>query len=129
MIQYTHNTHDITSLPLSSSYFLSSSLQSCPIIFIPTFCMSQMFCCPTEVCQLQIILIKDNLLSIHYELPPSSKITSVRELRGALGYYTHIHIHINLVQVFVLISNFFFFCSPDFRLQFFFPTVHNSLLC
>lgn len=77
MIQCTHtNTHCITSLP-PFFLFLSFSLPSCPIIFVPTDCMSQTFCHPTEVCQWQITLIKENPLTTHYELPPTSKRPSV----------------------------------------------------
>ena len=43
----------------------------------PTDCMLRRFCRPTEVCQWQMTIIKDNPLSIHYELPPSLKCPSV----------------------------------------------------
>lgn len=69
--------HFITSHPPSLfSSFLSFSLPSCPII-ITTDCVTQTFCHRTEACQWQITLINNNVLSIHYELPPSCSHLSI----------------------------------------------------
>lgn len=122
--------HYLTSPPSSSS--LSFSLPSCPIIIFPKECVSQTFCRPTEVCQWQITLIKDNP---KYSLWASSQFEASvchveanekgREVRGVqrsgnplpyghLNHYTNAHPHThsyskNHLQVCSLI----FFCLGD----------------
>lgn len=97
--------------PLSSSSFLSFSLPSCPIIIVPTDCVSQTFCRPTEVCQWQITLIKDSpkyssWASSQFEVSVCHVVANEkgREVRGVqgwgnllpygpLGHYTNTHPH------------------------------------